>query len=99
MHLCDNPPCFRFDHLRLGTHAENLADMRAKGRGVDPLPQHGTDHWAAKLNETDVLAIRRYRGVRSAKELANQHGVTGATIYMIWNRDTWARLPDEGLDK
>ncbi len=32
MHLCDNPPCIRPEHLRLGTQAENLADMRAKGR-------------------------------------------------------------------
>jgi hypothetical protein len=32
MHLCDNPPCYRLDHLRLGTHEENRADMLAKGR-------------------------------------------------------------------
>lgn len=32
MHLCDNRPCFRFDHLRVGTIAENNADMVAKGR-------------------------------------------------------------------
>lgn len=32
MHLCDNPPCYRLDHLRLGTRAENAADMKAKGR-------------------------------------------------------------------
>ena len=32
MHLCDNRRCFRYDHLRLGTHAENMGDMRAKRR-------------------------------------------------------------------
>ena len=32
MHRCDNPPCFRYDHLRLGTHADNVADRIAKGR-------------------------------------------------------------------
>ena len=32
MHRCDNPACFRLDHLRLGTRADNMADMAAKGR-------------------------------------------------------------------
>lgn len=36
LHLCDNPPCYRFDHLRVGTVAENNADARQKGRAKPP---------------------------------------------------------------
>ncbi len=32
MHICDNPPCYNTEHLRVGTIAENNADMAAKGR-------------------------------------------------------------------
>jgi len=32
MHVCDNPPCVRPDHLRVGTQAENREDCAAKGR-------------------------------------------------------------------
>jgi hypothetical protein len=39
LHRCDNPPCFRLDHLFLGTKEQNWQDMRAKGRA-----RHG-DGW------------------------------------------------------
>lgn len=32
LHRCDNPPCYQVDHLFVGTQAENVADMIAKGR-------------------------------------------------------------------
>ena len=32
MHLCDNPPCYRYDHLRLGTPQDNHDDAVRKGR-------------------------------------------------------------------
>ena len=32
IHMCDNPGCVNPEHLRIGTHSENLLDRYAKAR-------------------------------------------------------------------
>lgn len=56
-HRCDNPTCVRPDHLFLGTQAENLADMRAKGRAyVEPKHTHCKRGHAFTLGNTYMSA-------------------------------------------
>ena len=51
LHRCDNPPCSRPDHLFLGSQADNLADMRAKGRAYRP-----PNRWAKRRPQQEVSA-------------------------------------------
>jgi hypothetical protein len=32
LHSCDNPPCVRLDHLRIGDHQDNVTDCINRGR-------------------------------------------------------------------
>ncbi len=52
-HRCDNPACFNPEHLFLGTHLENVRDMRGKGRAYS---QRDPVSFRARLREA---ALRR----------------------------------------
>lgn len=53
MHTCDVRSCVRPDHLTVGTQAENLADMVAKGRSY-----RGPKPWASEANRRRWAAYR-----------------------------------------
>ena len=55
-HRCDNPLCCNPAHLFLGTDADNLADMRSKGRGRNG-PVAGAQNPNAKMNEADARQV------------------------------------------
>lgn len=80
MHSCDNRKCCNPEHLSLGTQAENLADMASKGRGRK----------GYKLSDDDVLTIMS--SLKKGYELADDFGVSPATISMIRNGRTYGRL-------
>jgi hypothetical protein len=87
-HTCDNRLCCNPAHLWRGTYADNIRDMRAKGRQNDP---RGEAHPKARLTEEQVIAIRQ-SGERTAV-LASNYGMSTETILNIRNRRTWRHLP------
>lgn len=72
-HACDNPPCAEPTHLWLGTQADNLADMKAKGRDNRGCGgrRFGTDRTIREA----VIRDRRPAGV-----VAAELGINRATV-------------------
>ena len=88
-HTCDNPPCVRPSHLLVGTQADNIRDRQERGRHR-PGRLSGERHSQAKLTLAQVQDIRsrpRYRG--AVKDIAEEFGVTRATIHRILNGTGW----------
>lgn len=81
LHKCDNRKCFNPKHLFLGSHAENMQDMVAKGRAAKPL---------AKLTWDEVQNIRFLHTQGHTKMfLAKSYSVDYSQISRIVNNKTW----------
>jgi hypothetical protein len=85
LHTCDNPSCVNPQHLRLGTHDENMKDATAKRRNA-----YGKRHGRRKLTEEEVLAIRASDGTHAA--IAARYGVAPSAITRIRQRVLWRHL-------
>lgn len=88
MHLCDNRRCVRPDHLRLGTHQDNMTDMVNKNRHV-PCPGEDTE---SKLTEADVLAIRAIGRAEPLRVLAARYGVSKVMISYVLLGRSWKHV-------
>ena len=82
LHRCDNPPCVNPSHLFLGTNADNVADMNAKGRQRPGLPR--------KLTPDQVREIRS--SCLSPKELGRMYSVSVTLILRVLNRKTYKEV-------
>lgn len=91
-HTCDNTSCVNPDHLWLGTVADNLRDMRDKGRGVKPPTFKGEAHVSARLTKDQVKVIKRNIGYVSQKVLAEMFDVHPSAISSIKLGRSWAHV-------
>jgi hypothetical protein len=88
-HTCDNPLCVNPNHLFLGSHNDNIADMVRKGRGSGPFGR-GEASNSHKLTDEMVRAIRRACGTR--REIAERFGVSQPTVSGVVNRVRWSHV-------
>jgi len=58
LHECDNPPCCNPAHLFVGTHADNMRDMHAKGR---QRKQESANHKLRRLRDEQLTADESWR--------------------------------------
>jgi HNH endonuclease len=86
-HKCDNPACVNPDHLFTGTQAENLRDMKNKGRASGP---KGAKNRSCKLDAMKVREIRSMiaDGV-SERVIAKRFQVERGTVRSIKHNRTW----------
>ena len=81
MHTCDNPACVNVGHLRLGTDADNVADMDKKGRANrTPKPHY-------KMTIEQVREVRS--STVSAVKLAAKFGVSRSAVTAVRRGVTW----------
>lgn len=75
LHRCDTPLCVSPDHLFLGDHAANMADMKAKGRAR-------TDQsYKRQFTDDQIRAIRS--DGRSLSSIAADYGCSKQTVWQV----------------
>ena len=101
LHRCDTRGCVNPTHLFLGTQADNMADMRRKGReargdrhGLRRHPEaasRGESRWNARLNRDAVRAIRSLAAHgMSIGEIARGRGLRHQHVSKIVARKIWS---------
>jgi hypothetical protein len=91
-HKCDVRACVNPAHLFLGTPADNVQDMKRKGRD-----RRGERHGSARLTLAQALRIKRLLAEDKMyiSEIAREFGVSETTIRAIKTGRTWRETKEK----
>jgi hypothetical protein len=101
LHLCDQPLCYRVSHLRVGTIADNNADMLAKGRASKPPVNvlHGEKHGMSKLTKAAVEVLWEMHELGASQvEIGRALGVSRTTVRRVLRGLSWREDVDSADD-
>ena len=84
-HTCDNTKCINPYHLLEGTQADNMRDMRNRGREAK-----GVKNGHAVLNEQQVLEI--FNDTNPHLKIAEKYGIAKSTISSIKTGRNWKHI-------
>lgn len=91
LHRCDFRLCCNPEHLVLGTRAQNMAEMYARGRQSSRADRQTFGH--RKLTEDQVLEIDRlYAEGWSQERIAPLFGVHQTAISKVIRRQSWQHI-------
>lgn len=84
LHKCDNPKCINPKHLSVGTHTQNMQDMRSKGR----------DNYLGRavINKeiADKIRLEYIPGIITMKHLATKYNLkSDSTVHYIIKGKIW----------
>lgn len=105
-HRCDNPRCVNPSHLFLGTHGENMRDMKSKKRAahssgdrngarihIEKMPR-GEQNGMSKLTSEKVVSIREKYAAGGVflRQLSEEFGVSISVIHKAVKKVSWKHV-------
>lgn len=87
LHKCDNRKCVNPNHLFLGTHKDNMIDMKNKNRQSKEVRHYRYKLIESKLDEDKIRQIKeKYKsGSITQRALAKEYNISQSIIFKVLN--------------